>query len=119
MLWDLIKELDGGSADDEEEEDNFIGFDTFDEENKMKRILNLGRFYGFLLAEGSMPLHNLRTVNFLTASSDTVLFLEVLLVSFLIKLVKSRKNSVGGGLQNNAKGMYEQKYDDRLLVERV
>ena len=82
MLWDLIKELDGGSADDEEEEDNFIGFDTFDEENKMKRILNLGRFYGFLLAEGSMPLHNLRTVNFLTASSDTVLFLEVLLVSF-------------------------------------
>ena len=36
-----------------------------------------------------MPLHNLRTVNFLTASSDTVLFLEVLLVSFLIKLVKN------------------------------
>ncbi|KGU21221.1 hypothetical protein MGK_05728 [Candida albicans P57055] len=120
VLWDLIKELDGGSADDEEEEDNFIGFDTFDEENKMKRILNLGRFYGFLLAEGSMPLHNLRTVNFLTASSDTVLFLEVLLVSFFDQVgKKSRKNSVGGGLQNKAKGMYEQKYDDRLLVERV
>ena len=120
MLWDLIKELDGGSADDEEEEDNFIGFDSFDEENKMKRILNLGRFYGFLLAEGSMPLHNLRTVNFLTASSDTVLFLEVLLVSFFDQVgKKSRKNSVGGGLQSKAQGMYEQKYDDRLLVERV
>ncbi|CAX39927.1 suppressor of glycerol defect protein, putative [Candida dubliniensis CD36] len=120
MLWDLIKELDGGSADDEEEEDNFIGFDSFDEENKMKRILNLGRFYAFLLAEGSMPLHNLRTVNFLTASSDTVLFLEVLLVSFFDQVgKKSRKNSVGGGLQSKAQGMYEQKYDDRLLVERV
>lgn len=128
MLWDLIKELDGGSAgnrdNDDDNEDDFIGFDndTGDEESKMKRILNLGRFYGFLLAQGTMPLHNLRTINFLTASNDTVLFLEVLLVSFLDQVgKKSQKNSIGAGLKKSKKSkeMFEQKFDDKILVERI
>ncbi|RCK58953.1 Suppressor of glycerol defect protein 1 [Candida viswanathii] len=124
MFWDLVKDLDGGSGDNDDEEDDFIGFDNDDgdEEAKMKRILNLGRFYGFLLAEGTMPLHNLRTVNFLTASSDTVLFLEVVLVSFLDQVgKKSAKNSVGAGLasKKKKKDMFEQKFDDKILVERV
>ncbi|RCK62909.1 Suppressor of glycerol defect protein 1 [Candida viswanathii] len=124
MFWDLIKDLDGGSGDNDDEDDDFMGFDNDDgdEEAKMKRILNLGRFYGFLLAEGTMPLHNLRTVNFLTASSDTVLFLEVVLVSFLDQVgKKSAKNSVGAGLasKKKKKDMFEQKFDDKILVERV
>ena len=128
MLWDLIKELDGGNAgnnSDDDDNDEFIGFDTYDdgdEETKMKRILNLGRFYGFLLAQGTMPLHNLRTVNFLTASNDTVLFLEVLLVSFLDQIgKKSQQNSIGAGLKKSKKSkeMFEQKFDDKILVERV
>ncbi|KAG7662662.1 SGD1 [[Candida] subhashii] len=120
MLWDLVKELDGGSNDDDEDDNEGFGFDNEDEETKLKRILNLGRFYGYLLAEGTMPLHNLRTVNFLTASTDTTLFMEVLLVSFLDQIgKKSQKNAIGGGGVSKKSKMYEQKYDDRILVERL
>ncbi|EGW34302.1 uncharacterized protein SPAPADRAFT_148973 [Spathaspora passalidarum NRRL Y-27907] len=119
ILWDLIKELDGGDREDEDEDD-FLGFDNDDDETKLRRILNLGRFYGSLIAEGSIPLHNLRTVNFLTASSDTVLLMEVLLVSFLDTIgKKSQKNSIGAGLNKKKSSEYEQKFDDKLLVETV
>ncbi|KAK6458943.1 uncharacterized protein RJT20DRAFT_124062 [Scheffersomyces xylosifermentans] len=119
MLWDLVKEFEGSSGDDEED---FIGFDHSedDEETKLKRILNLGRFFGYLFAEGSLPLHLLRTINFLTATSDTTLFMEVVFVSFLdIIGKKSQINSVGAGLSKKSKDMYEQKFDDRKLIETV
>ena len=119
MLWDLIKEFEGSTSDEDED---FVGFDhgDDDDETKLKRILNLGRFFGFLLAEGSLPLHLLRTVNFLTAASDTILFMEVVFVSFLDNIgKKSQINSVGAGLGKRSKNMYEQKFDDRLLIERV
>ncbi|KAI5950979.1 SGD1 [Candida jiufengensis] len=117
MLWDLIKELDGSTDEEDEEESNFMGLNDSDEETKMKKILNLGRFFGFLLAEGSLPLHNLNTINFLTASPDTNLFCEILLVTFLDQVgKKSRKNSLGGGLKIDKSQL---NFDDRLLVEKI
>ncbi|KAG5420973.1 SGD1 [Candida metapsilosis] len=118
MLWDLIKELDGGDADDEEV--NILGIHDGDEETKLKKILNLGRFYGYLLAEDSLPLHSLKTVNFLTSSADTTLFIEVLLVTFLDQVgKKSRKNQLGAGMVIDKSSKNDHLFDDRLLVERV
>lgn len=119
ILWDLIKEFEGGDGDLDDED--FSGFDQDEsDESKLKRILNLGRFFGHLLAEGSLPLHILRTINFLTATNDTVLFLEVMFVRFLDQIAKkSQINSVGAGLSKKSANQYEQKYDDKLLIERA
>ncbi|KAK7684091.1 hypothetical protein QCA50_012733 [Cerrena zonata] len=118
MLWDLLKELEGPQDNDSEAED-FTGFDNDeDDESKLKRILNLGRFYGFLLAEGSLPLHILKNINFLTAASDSKLLLEVLFVTLLDNIAKkSQVNAVGTGLKSK-KGQ-DQKFDDRILIERL
>ncbi|CAK9436244.1 uncharacterized protein LODBEIA_P08020 [Lodderomyces beijingensis] len=126
MFWDLVKELDGraGGNDDDDDDDEGVSFmsldENSDEESKMKKIVNLGRFYGFLLAENALPLHSLKTMNFISASADTGLFAEVLLVTFL-DLVgkKSRKNSVGAGMELDKSSSYDALFDDRLLVERV
>lgn len=120
LLWDLIKSFDsssGGYGDDSEDEgDHFAGFD--DDEDKLKRIMNLGRLFGHLFAEGALPLHVLRTVNFVATSTDIKLFLEVLFVSFFDEVArKSQVHSIGVGL--GKKGMSEQKFDDRTLIERL
>ncbi|KAI5948825.1 SGD1 [Candida theae] len=118
MLWDLIKELDGGDYDDEEV--NVLGINDDDEETKLKKILNLGRFYGYLLAEDSLPLHSLKTINFLTSSADTTLFIEVLLVTFLDHIgKKARKNQLGAGVVVDKYSRNDNLFDDRVLVERV
>lgn len=120
MLWDLIKELDGNDIDGEEEGANVLGINDGDEETKLKKILNLGRFYGFLMAEDSLPLHSLKAVNFLTSSPDTGLFIEVLLMTFLDQIgKKSRKNQLGAGMAIDKASNNDHLFDDKLLVERV
>lgn len=126
LLWDLIKSFDSSSGgyDDSDDEDGgvdtFAGFDEDGEgdDDKLKKIMNLGRLFGYLFAEGSLALHLLRTVNFVASSADSKLFMEVLLVSFFDHVAKkSQMHSIGVGL--GKKGMSEQKFDDRTLIERL
>ncbi|GEQ72411.1 hypothetical protein JCM33374_g6098 [Metschnikowia sp. JCM 33374] len=120
MLWDLVKGFDGNDDDEEDDDDVFTGFDDSEsDDDKLKKILNLGRLFGHLFAEGSLALHILRTVNFVSASPDIKLFMEILLVTFLDQIAKkSQVNSIGVGLVGR-KGMSEQKFDDRILIERI
>lgn len=119
MLWDLIKGFDG-AGDDEEEMDVFSGFDDdMEDDEKLKKILNLGRLFGYLFAEGSLAMHLLRTVNFVTASNDTKLFLEVLFITFVDNVGrKSQVNAIGMGMSHK-KSLHEQKFDDKVLIERI
>jgi nucleolar MIF4G domain-containing protein 1 len=113
MMWDLLKELEGSANED----DDFLGFDDDNEndDDKLKRTLNLGRFYGFLISEGSLPLHILRTVNFLTANNNVVLFMEVLFITLLDKIgKKSQVRHVGV-----SRGAKDMKFEDKLLIEMV
>lgn len=118
ILWDLMKEFEG--VNDNSDAEDFLGFDGDgeDDESKLRRVLNLGRFFGFLLAEGSVPLHALKNVNFLTATSDVKLFLEVILVTFLDQIgKKSQINAVGMGVVKTKKT--DIKFDDKILIERL
>lgn len=117
MLWDLVKGFDG-AGDDEDEMDVFSGFDDdMEDDEKLKKILNLGRLFGFLFAEGSLALHLLRTVNFVTASNDTKLFMEVLLITFVDHVArKSQVNAIGMGIKKSSQ---ELKFDDKILIERI
>lgn len=131
MLWDILKDLDkssgrGGSDDEsDDDEEDFFGFDNdndVDDETKLKRILNLGRFFGYLLAEGSLPLNILRNINFLATVGDTLLFLEILFITFLDQIAKkSQLNAAGAGTKKRKgkENMSEIKFDERSLIERV
>lgn len=121
MLWDLIKGFEGSEGDDSEEEELFHDFEEDQgDDDKLKKILNLGRLFGYLFAEGCLALHVLRTVNFITASSDVKLFMEVLFVTFLDQIGrKSQVNAIGVGLIGSKKSMSENKFDDKLLIERL
>lgn len=84
-FWDAVKQFEGSEADD------FAAYDTSD--SHVTRIYNLGRFYGYLLSEGSLPLHSLNTINFVVISSDTKLFLEIMFVTFFQYMAKKCKAS--------------------------
>lgn len=121
MLWDILRGFDGIDGDELDEESAFTGFDdSVSDEDKLKRILNLGRLFGNLFAQGSLPLHVLRTVNFITMSTDTKLLMEVLFITFLDQIAKkSQINAMGAGLVSSRRSMSEQKFDDRTLIERI
>lgn len=119
MFWDILKEFDNGNGDSDDEDD-FRGFDNDqDEDTKLKRIYNLGRFFGFMMAEGSLPLHSLKNVNFLVATNDAKLLLEIILVTFLDQIAKkSQISTMGTGFGGKIK-TEDLRFSDQLLAERV
>lgn len=107
-LWDFIKELDG-------EESSTTILHNANEEERLWKILNMGRFFGFLLGEGSLSLNVLRVVNFLTASSDVKIFLEIMLITVLdIIAKKSQVDQFGSG-----KSKRNVTYTGKLVAERI
>lgn len=117
ILWDLVKSFEPGA--DGEDDDDFAGFDDNSGGDKLKKLFNLGRFFGHLFATGSIALHVLRVVNFLTLLEDNKVFLEVTFVSMLDEVAKkSQINAIGMGL-SRLKSMSETKFDDRILIERL
>lgn len=121
LLWDLMKEYQGIQDDAENNEDSTFIFDQdLDENLKMKQILNLGRFFGFLMAEGALPLHLFKNIEFLTASGDLKLFLEVLFITFIEQIAKtSTKYAIGTGLRKSSSGMSGHSFDEKNLIERL
>ncbi|OWB54983.1 hypothetical protein B5S28_g845 [[Candida] boidinii] len=118
-LWDLLKDFEGGEDDDEKLTLDTSSGHINDEETKLKKVLNLGRLFGFLIGEGSLPLNILRTVNFLTASSDTKLFMEILLITFFDSIGKhSEIKSFGSGLKSK-NSIKDMRFDEKLLMERI
>lgn len=103
-LWDLIKELDGQDG----------GSTLLEGDDRLSKILNLGRFFGFLIGEGALSLNTLRTVNFLTATSDARIFLEVLLIRFLDTVGKhSQEKAFGAGDVKSGE------FSEMVLAERL
>lgn len=121
LFWDVLREFESSGAANDSDNEDFVGFDV-DNENedaKVKRIYNLGRFFGFLMAEGSLPLHSLKNVNFLVASSDIKLFVEIMLVTFLDLIAKkSQINIMGTGIGGKTKTS-DMRFSDQLLIERI
>lgn len=120
LFWDVLREFESSDGLDSDNEDS-VGFDVENETDdaKVKRIYNLGRFFGFLMAEGSLPLHSLKNVNFLVASNDLKLFMEIILVTFLDLIAKkSQINLMGSGIGGKIKTA-DLKFSDQLLMERI
>jgi nucleolar MIF4G domain-containing protein 1 len=118
-FWDLIHELEG---DEEDEGDYFkrLNHDMNDEDEdfQMQRLVNQGKFFGVLMADGPLPLHSLKSINFLSLNSDTSLLLEVLMISFFDNLgKKSEVAAFGSGMKKSR--AEDLKFQDTLLIERL
>ncbi|KAI0461355.1 hypothetical protein LJB42_001023 [Komagataella kurtzmanii] len=105
-LWDILKDFE--SHDDKDNDsDTGLAFsfhndeENVNEETQLKRVLNLGRFFGFLFGQSSLALHLLRNVNFLTTLATTTLFLEIMFITFLDQLcLKKDLQKLHQALQN-------------------
>ncbi|KAH3673220.1 hypothetical protein WICMUC_003838 [Wickerhamomyces mucosus] len=127
-FWDLLKEVEGDDGNDDEENSDDEGDDFFktlhkdlageDDDFQLQKIVNLGKFFGNLIAEGSLPLHSLKNVNFVSLNSATTLFLEVLLIHLLDSIGKKSEISAFG--QGSKKSKAEDlKFQDNLLIDRL
>lgn len=85
-LWGVLKAwgerfINAGTAEDDiEEEDDDSGGD-------LRKVVNLARMYGDLVAAEVLPVTILKTLNFAYLKEKTRLFVEVMLVSVLQKKV--------------------------------
>ncbi|KAF2495733.1 hypothetical protein BU16DRAFT_562000 [Lophium mytilinum] len=96
-LWDIFKSLgekkDGEALSDQEDEDS-DGMTT-------RKIVNLGRMFGELIANGRVPLTSLKILNFTYLQPKTKTFVEVLLNTIILQ---SQKHA---GDQRDAKGLLD------------
>lgn len=88
-LWDIFKQLgeksDGNDILDEEGED-------WEEGLSARKIVNLGRMYGNLIASGGLSVTCLKTLNFAYLQPKTKTFVEILVVTIILQSQKSSGN---------------------------
>ncbi|KAJ9649012.1 suppressor of glycerol defect [Coniosporium tulheliwenetii] len=82
-LWELFKRMGERTDEDDPEEDE----DGEADEMNMRRIVNLARMFGALIADGGSPL-DLQTLNFVYLQPKTKTFAEVLLTTVILQSQK-------------------------------
>jgi nucleolar MIF4G domain-containing protein 1 len=89
-LWNIFKRM--GEAGDMDEEDDAFG-DEEDEQNKlpMKAIVNLAKMYGSLIADNTLTLGILKTLNFAYLQPKSKTFVELLLISVIQQSQKTKR----------------------------
>ncbi|KAL4960663.1 uncharacterized protein BDV14DRAFT_182179 [Aspergillus stella-maris] len=91
-LWNVFKRMgETGDLDDEDEDSGMAGED---EENplSMKAIVNLGKMYASLIADGTLTLGILKTLNFAYLQPKTKTFVELLMISIIQQSQKQKKS---------------------------
>lgn len=88
-LWKFFRRLGestfGEDADEEDEDDKSID---------VRRIFNLSKMFGFLVANGALGLSVLKCLGLIDMQPKTRDFVEVMLITFFLE-VKAAKNDVG------------------------
>ncbi|KAF2088479.1 hypothetical protein K490DRAFT_3462, partial [Saccharata proteae CBS 121410] len=82
-LWDLFKRM-GEKAEGDEDDDEADG----EEALTTRRLVNLGRMFGTLIAEGGLSMSVLKTLNFAYLQPKTQAFTEVLLATVILRTQK-------------------------------
>ncbi|KAL3436506.1 hypothetical protein BDV09DRAFT_193911 [Aspergillus tetrazonus] len=112
-LWNIFKRMgeSGDMDDDDEDGSNLHGED---EENtlSMKSVVNLAKMYASLIADGTLTLGILKTLNFAYLQPKTKAFVEVLMISIIQQSQKQKKNK-----KSKTKSKSEDSLDEQPLVE--
>ncbi|KAL4920985.1 hypothetical protein BDW62DRAFT_153236 [Aspergillus aurantiobrunneus] len=91
-LWNIFKRMgETGDLDDDDEDES--GVHGEDEENplSMNAIVNLAKMYASLIADGTLTLGVLKTLNFAYLQLKTKTFVEVLMISVIQQSQKQKK----------------------------
>ncbi|KAI9797896.1 MAG: suppressor of glycerol defect [Piccolia ochrophora] len=83
-LWDLFKRLEAENDGETAAADDFMGDD--DASLSMRKLVNLAKMYGALVASGSLPLHILKPINLPYIASQTRTFVEILFITLFLAL---------------------------------
>ncbi|KAF2477941.1 dihydrolipoyl dehydrogenase [Lindgomyces ingoldianus] len=92
-LWDVFKSL-GEKKEEEEADDDGCSDgenDSISNDVSLRRLVNLGKFYGALIASGGLPISSLKTLNFPYLQSKTRTLLEIILVTVILQSQKGAK----------------------------
>ncbi|KAI9723740.1 MAG: hypothetical protein M1812_001040 [Candelaria pacifica] len=101
-LWDLFKRMGEGS-DGEDEEDRVDYAEDEGADLGTRKIVNLAKMYGTLIAEAGLSLGVLKTLNFAYLQAKTKTYVELLLITVI---THSQRQS-------------EAKRDERLLLDII
>lgn len=85
-LWDLFKQMGEGDENDDFSDDDDEG--ALD----MRAIVNLGRLYGTLIAEGCLSLGILRNLNLAYLQPKGRIFVELLLITAMVESQRGEKD---------------------------
>ncbi|RDW72279.1 uncharacterized protein DSM5745_07451 [Aspergillus mulundensis] len=112
-LWNIFKRM-GESGDLDDEDDDDSGAHGEDEENplSMKAIVNLAKMYASLIADGTLTLGILKTLNFAYLQPKTKTFVELLMISIIQQSQKQQKKK-----KSRSKGEEEPALNEQPLVE--
>ncbi|KAE8361948.1 hypothetical protein BDV27DRAFT_23708 [Aspergillus caelatus] len=107
-LWNIFKRM--GETGDMDDEDD-VDFDE-DEQNQlpMKAIVNLAKMYGSLIADNTLTLGILKTLNFAYLQPKSKTFVELLLISVIQQSQKQKRG------KKHAKKSDDEK-DEKALME--
>ena len=91
-LWDVFKSLgerkdEGGGSDDSE--------GTTNEDLSLRKLVNLGKLYGTLIAKDGLSITSLKPLNFPYLKTKTKTFIEIMLVTILLESQKGAKEGKG------------------------
>ncbi|KAK3698796.1 suppressor of glycerol defect [Vermiconidia calcicola] len=92
-LWDALKRME---ANDKDEENASIG---------VRKIVNLAKFYGTLVADGGLSIAVLKKVEFGYMEANIGMFVEVLITTVLLQARKAKLDD-GGGAEDPVKAVF-------------
>ncbi|KAH8703224.1 hypothetical protein BGW36DRAFT_393629 [Talaromyces proteolyticus] len=115
-LWDVFKRIGEKGDFDEDDEDEFNGFDDDDNEAKlnMKAIVNLAKMFGGLVSDNSLTLAVLKNLNFAYLQPKTSTFVEILIIT-VIQQFQAKKTSSA----SNKKNTWDESQRDGKALARI
>ncbi|KAF2203052.1 hypothetical protein GQ43DRAFT_454699 [Delitschia confertaspora ATCC 74209] len=87
-LWDIFKTL----GEKDEEDNAYHGQEEDAEAVSLRKLVNLGKLYGTLMANHGLPISTLKTLNFAYLQPKTKTLVEVILVTAILQSQKSAKD---------------------------
>lgn len=115
LFWDIIKKFEEEHYDEEDAE-------VDDDDTRLRSIASRGRFFGFLISEGIMPLDIFKHVSIISGlNPEGNLFVEVLLYQLLVNIAKKsetkNKDSEGRRVVSFKPGAFNKLITDGIKLE--
>ena len=90
-LWDVFKSL--GEKRDDEDDDASEDEDSLAVDMSLRRLVNLGKLYGTLIARDGLSITSLKPLNFPYLKPKTKTLVEIMLVTVILESQKGSKGT--------------------------